>query len=89
MYIWLVQGEESMEKYNNLSDFLKKFYVPSYVLSPEAEPVVVPGGPPDNPIIVFINSKSGGQLGGELLITYRTLLNEKQVYICINQIIIY
>ncbi|VVA99991.1 unnamed protein product [Arabis nemorensis] len=69
-----------MDKYNNLSDFLKNFYVPSYVLSPEAEHVVVPSGPPESPIIVFINSKSGGQLGGELLRTYRTLLNEKQVF---------
>nr|GME20424.1 diacylglycerol kinase 5-like [Ipomoea batatas] len=29
---------------------------------------------------VLINSKSGGQLGGELLLTYRTLLNQNQVY---------
>lgn len=72
-----------MEKYNNLSDVLKKFYIPSYVLSPEAETVAVPTTPPpESPILVFINSKSGGQLGRQLITTYKTLLNEKQVYIC-------
>ncbi|QHN95449.1 Diacylglycerol kinase [Arachis hypogaea] len=29
---------------------------------------------------LFANSKSGGQLGGDLLKTYRALLNEKQVF---------
>ncbi|XP_019089621.1 PREDICTED: diacylglycerol kinase 6-like [Camelina sativa] len=73
----------SMEKYKNLSDFLKRFYIPSYVLSPdEAEPLVQPSSstPPESPILVFINSKSGGQLGAELILTYRTLLNDKQVF---------
>lgn len=73
-----------MEKYNNLSDFLKKFYIPSYVLSPDDEAddaEAVPSSPPESPILVFINSRSGGQLGGELILTYRTLLNDKQVLI--------
>ncbi|KAL0659907.1 hypothetical protein Bca4012_080492 [Brassica carinata] len=69
----------SIEKYEALSDFFKKFYIPSYVLSPEAEAVAVPSTPPESPILVFINSKSGGQLGGELILTYRSLLNDKQV----------
>ncbi|CAA7050173.1 unnamed protein product [Microthlaspi erraticum] len=72
-----------MEKYNKLSDFLKKFYIPSYVLSPDDEAddaEAVPSSPPESPIIVFINSRSGGQLGGELILTYRTLLNDKQVF---------
>ncbi|KAF8079558.1 hypothetical protein N665_1018s0014 [Sinapis alba] len=68
------------QKYEALSDFLKKFYIPSYVLSPEAEAVTVPSTPPESPVLVFINSKSGGQLGGELILTYRTLLNDKQVF---------
>lgn len=80
----MVQSETSMEKYKNLSDFLKKFYIPSYVLSPEAEPVAQTSStPPESPILVFINSKSGGQLGAELILTYRTLLNDKQVSISI------
>ncbi|KAF3590701.1 hypothetical protein DY000_02027447 [Brassica cretica] len=70
----------SIEKYEALSDFFKKFYIPSYVLSPEAEAVAVPSTPPESPILVFINSKSGGQLGGELILTYRSLLNDKQVF---------
>lgn len=81
----MVQSETSMEKYKNLSDFLRKFYIPSYVLSPEAEPVAQTSSstPPESPILVFINSKSGGQLGAELILTYRTLLNDKQVSISI------
>ncbi|KAL9273746.1 Diacylglycerol kinase 5-like protein, partial [Drosera capensis] len=35
---------------------------------------------PNSPVVVFINSKSGGQLGGELLATYRSLLNKNQVF---------
>ncbi|OAO96880.1 DGK6 [Arabidopsis thaliana] len=71
-----------MEKYKNLSDFLKKFFIPSYVLSPEDEPEaqISCTTAPENPILVFINSKSGGQLGAELILTYRTLLNDKQVF---------
>ncbi|KAK2975950.1 hypothetical protein RJ640_013442 [Escallonia rubra] len=34
---------------------------------------------PACPVMVFINSKSGGHLGGELLMTYRALLNKNQV----------
>lgn len=75
-------SETSMEKYKNLSDFLKKFFIPSYVLSPEDEPEaqISCTTAPENPILVFINSKSGGQLGAELILTYRTLLNDKQVF---------
>ncbi|CAH2059557.1 unnamed protein product [Thlaspi arvense] len=71
-----------MDKYNTLSSFLKEFYIPSYVLSPESEeaPLVQLAAPPESPVIVFINSKSGGQLGGELLLTYCSLLNDKQVF---------
>lgn len=61
-------------------NFLKEFIIPSYILSPESD---ADSESIDDlskcPVIVFINSKSGGQLGGDLLITYRTLLNEKQV----------
>ncbi|XP_024015824.1 diacylglycerol kinase 5 isoform X2 [Eutrema salsugineum] len=72
-----------MDKYDALSDFLKEFYIPSYVLSPEAEaPLALPRNatPPESPVLVFINSKSGGQLGGELILTYRYLLNDEQVF---------
>lgn len=60
------------------SDFLKEFHIPSYILDPEVEAEIVPDLP-KCPLIVFINSKSGGQLGGNLLVTYRSILNEKQV----------
>ncbi|KAL5548048.1 hypothetical protein UlMin_003279 [Ulmus minor] len=58
---------------------LKDFYLPDCLLLPGLEFQNV-GRVPDCPVIVFINSKSGGQLGGELLITYRALLNKNQVF---------
>ncbi|KAL0444223.1 UNVERIFIED_CONTAM: Diacylglycerol kinase [Sesamum latifolium] len=57
-------------------EFIKKFYIPRYILEPESE---AESFEPECPVLVFINSRSGGQLGGELLITYRSILNEKQV----------
>ncbi|KAG0471390.1 hypothetical protein HPP92_015936 [Vanilla planifolia] len=58
---------------------LKEFYVPKYVLVPDSAVEVLPHAPAC-PVIVFINSKSGGQLGGDLLHTYRELLSEAQVF---------
>lgn len=59
-------------------EFIKKFHIPSYVLDPESKDQCVPFEP-KCPVLVFINSKSGGQLGGNLLITFRSILNRKQV----------
>ncbi|XP_052177288.1 diacylglycerol kinase 5-like [Diospyros lotus] len=61
------------------SDNLKKFYIPDYIFVPEFEDKNVQDTP-ECPVLVFINSKSGGQLGGDLLITYRSLLNKNQVF---------
>lgn len=60
------------------NDPLKEFYIPDYIFFPssKADPL---SGVPTCPVIVFINSKSGGQLGGDLLVTYRSLLNKNQV----------
>lgn len=57
--------------------FIKQFCIPSYILQPDR----VANRPhnPEYPTLVFINSKSGGQLGGDLLVTYRAMLNKKQV----------
>ncbi|MBA0772712.1 hypothetical protein Gotri_008045 [Gossypium trilobum] len=60
------------------ADFLKEFYIPTYIFSGQTNISDVPDAP-KYPVLVFINSKSGGQLGGDLLVTYRTLLNERQV----------
>lgn len=57
---------------------LKDFYIPNYILVPGSEVKDV-SHVPACPVIVFINSKSGGQLGGELLLTYRAVLNKNQV----------
>ncbi|GFQ07209.1 diacylglycerol kinase 5 [Phtheirospermum japonicum] len=60
-------------------NFVKQFVIPSYILLPEAKPESLPDVP-ECPVLVFINSRSGGQLGGDLLITYRSILNENQVF---------
>ncbi|KAG9139040.1 hypothetical protein Leryth_022556 [Lithospermum erythrorhizon] len=57
---------------------LKEYYIPDYIILPDLE-IEKLDETPTSPVIVFINSKSGGQLGGELLVTYRSLLNKSQV----------
>ncbi|XP_047334297.1 diacylglycerol kinase 5-like [Impatiens glandulifera] len=63
---------------HELHDFLNNFYIPDHFLNlvPHSEEQTVA---PSCPVLVFINSKSGGQLGGDLLLTYRSLLNKNQV----------
>ncbi|XVF04070.1 hypothetical protein REPUB_Repub05bG0049500 [Reevesia pubescens] len=58
---------------------LSDYYIPNYILVPGAE-AKKPPCVPSCPVLVFINSKSGGQLGGDLLLTYRSVLNENQVF---------
>lgn len=58
---------------------LKEFYIPDYILVPDAEGEKL-SYVPKCPVIVFVNSRSGGQLGGNLLQTYRDLLNKDQVH---------
>lgn len=58
---------------------LKDFSIPDYILLPGSECKGVTHLPAC-PVVVFINSKSGGQLGGELLVSYSSLLNKNQVY---------
>ncbi|KAI3686254.1 hypothetical protein L1987_79928 [Smallanthus sonchifolius] len=60
-------------------DSLKDFWIPDYILLLGSE-VNKPSRVPASPVIVFVNSRSGGQLGGELLTSYQTLLNENQVF---------
>ncbi|KAF7140179.1 hypothetical protein RHSIM_Rhsim06G0192200 [Rhododendron simsii] len=56
-----------------------EYYIPDYILIPDST-FDKASHIPACPVIVFINSKSGGQLGGELLKIYRTLLNKNQVF---------
>lgn len=58
---------------------LKEFSIPDYILLPGTE-IKGDSYVPSCPVIVFINTKSGGQLGGELLLTYTTILNKNQVF---------
>ncbi|KAI8552686.1 hypothetical protein RHMOL_Rhmol06G0285900 [Rhododendron molle] len=58
---------------------LDEYYIPDYILIPDST-FDKASHIPACPVIVFINSKSGGQLGGELLKIYRTLLNKNQVF---------
>jgi diacylglycerol kinase (ATP) len=57
---------------------LEDYYIPDYILNPDSEPVIADQAP-CCPVVVFINSRSGGQLGGSLIKTYREVLNEAQV----------
>jgi hypothetical protein len=66
--------ENNVEK-NNM---LKEFYIPTYIFIPES-PVEHASQIPTCPVVVFINTKSGGQLGRELIVTYRKHLNHAQV----------
>lgn len=63
---------------NKSENMLKDFHIPNYILVPGSDNQNA-SHIPASPVLVFINSKSGGQLGGELLITYQTLLNKNQV----------
>ncbi|XP_020399745.1 diacylglycerol kinase 5 [Zea mays] len=58
---------------------LEDYYIPDYILKPGAQQVLVDHATPC-PIVVFINSRSRGQLGSSLIKTYRELLNEAQVF---------
>ncbi|XP_076958719.1 diacylglycerol kinase 5-like [Bidens hawaiensis] len=61
--------------------FLNKFNIPEYILVPGTQvEVVCDADAPACPTVVFINSKSGGQLGAQLLVTYRSVLNQNQVF---------
>jgi diacylglycerol kinase (ATP) len=73
------QAQDSMK--NNLvkNNMLKEFYIPTYIFVPES-PVEKVSQIPSCPVIVFINTKSGGQLGHDLIVTYRKLLNNSQVF---------
>lgn len=59
-------------------EMMKEYYIPDYILVAESET-----GQgcriPACPVVVFINTTSGAQLGSELLVTYRELLNRNQV----------
>lgn len=59
-------------------ELLTDYYIPDYILKPDSEKVT-DGNAPSCPVVVFINSKSGGQLGSSLIKTYRELLNKAQV----------
>uniref|UniRef100_A0A0D3G026 Diacylglycerol kinase n=1 Tax=Oryza barthii TaxID=65489 RepID=A0A0D3G026_9ORYZ len=58
---------------------LTDYCIPDYILNPDSEQVLVDQAP-CCPVVVFINSRSGGQLGSSLIKTYRELLNKAQVF---------
>ncbi|KAL5700241.1 diacylglycerol kinase (ATP) [Ranunculus cassubicifolius] len=64
-----------------MGGLLTDFYIPNYLLLPQSSSSSSKLEQlPRCPVLVFINSKSGGQLGGELLKTYKSLLNNNQVF---------
>lgn len=70
-----------MANSNSGADLLKSFKIPKYVIVAESKRDEQINEVPECPVLVFINSKSGGQLGGHLLVTYGQLLNAWQVRI--------
>ncbi|KAK3162135.1 hypothetical protein QOZ80_1BG0085920 [Eleusine coracana subsp. coracana] len=68
-----------MENIIEKNIMLKEFCIPTYIFTPES-PVEHASQIPSCPVIVFINTKSGGQLGNQLIVTYRKLLNHAQVF---------
>ncbi|XP_024450025.1 diacylglycerol kinase 1 isoform X3 [Populus trichocarpa] len=80
------RSKEYAMRDEKLAKVIKEFYIPDYIVAPEESNSSSCSGTSDDeddapscPVIVFINSKSGGQLGRQLLITYRSLLNQNQV----------
>lgn len=71
-------SEEAAVGNSEAVEILKEYYIPDYILLPDSE-IEQQSEVPECPLIVFINSKSGGQLGGNLLLTCRRLLNKNQV----------
>ncbi|CAN6453331.1 unnamed protein product [Victoria cruziana] len=69
---------EFSSRSSNTTRFLREFYIPDYVIDSEKGTEDISPFP-ECPVMVFINSKSGGQLGGDLLTTYRMLLSSAQV----------
>ena len=63
---------------SSTGSLLTEFCIPEYILDPNSDREKCSASP-EYPVLVFINSKSGGQLGGDLLRTYRQLLRECQV----------
>ncbi|KAI5057771.1 hypothetical protein GOP47_0027786 [Adiantum capillus-veneris] len=64
-------------------EFILNMRIPDYIFDPEPDPDTTlehEKRVPSYPVLAFINSKSGGQLGSELLKSYRVLLSTKQVF---------
>lgn len=62
------------------TELISEMRIPDYYLRSDIEAVVDISKAPTCPVIVFINSRSGGQLGVHMLTTYRTLLNHLQIF---------
>ena len=72
--------EEDVRTHNKRAK-MEEMCIPNYILergsqSENGESTATP----ESPILVFVNSKSGGQLGGAILKSFHDLLNPKQVH---------
>eukprot|EP00250_Pteridium_aquilinum_P026292 c32799_g1_i1 orf=222-1805(-) len=64
-------------------DFIPGMKIPDYIFKKINTNAVAEHSitdPPECPVLVFINSKSGGQLGVELIKSYRNVLSPEQVF---------
>ncbi|KAL6980793.1 hypothetical protein U1Q18_022432, partial [Sarracenia purpurea var. burkii] len=62
---------------SEFDQLFKEVYIPNYIFDPKSEGELLQDVP-SCPVLVFINSKDGGQLGGDLLITCRSIFNKNQ-----------
>eukprot|EP00249_Psilotum_nudum_P019696 c27375_g1_i1 orf=289-1833(-) len=70
----------AMAEQEETACLLKNFVIPDYILLGHSGPHGVSTEAPKYPVLVFINARSGGQLGTQLLTSYRVVLNPSQVF---------
>lgn len=76
-----VKHEKKPRKSRGSSRRYEMMRIPDYILHGEScPPNFDTVNPPDWPIVVFVNSKSGGQLGGAIIDSFRAVLNPNQVW---------
>lgn len=73
--------QEKQHKSQGSSRRYEAMRIPDYILDSQRQPANFDtANPPETPILVFVNSRSGGQLGSAIIKSFRIVLNPKQVF---------
>lgn len=76
-----LKEEKRRDRAHGSSRKYEMMRIPDYILDRQSAPGDFDTStPPETPIVVFVNSKSGGQLGGAIIQSFRIILNPKQVF---------